>query len=68
MKKIFVIAMVVVLSATAQFKQRPTEEPKVSDSFIQPQSQAIGFRSSTLIIFKCITAIPQATHRLAGMD
>lgn len=43
MKKLFVMVMCVALSAAAQFKQKPAEEPRVSDSFIQPQSSSDWF-------------------------
>lgn len=43
MKKYFALMVLVVFSATAQFKQKPSEEPRVSDSFIQPQSASDWF-------------------------
>lgn len=43
MKKIFVLYLVFSISAFAQFKPKPSEEPKVSDSFIQPQSASDWF-------------------------
>jgi len=44
MKKIFVlIALFGTVSAIAQFKPKSSEQPRVSDSFIQPQSSSDWF-------------------------
>lgn len=43
MKKIFFLAVAISVTAVGQFKQKPAEQPKVSDSFIQPQSASDWF-------------------------
>jgi hypothetical protein len=43
MKKIFLMVMIVSVVGFGQFKQRPSEQPKVSDSFIHPQSASDWF-------------------------
>jgi len=40
MNKLFVLVACVMLTANAQFKQQAAEQPRVSDSFIQPQSSS----------------------------
>ena len=43
MKKLTLLTMVCVLSASAQFKQQAVEQPRVADSFIQPQTSTEWF-------------------------
>ncbi len=43
MKKILMLCALLSTMAFAQFKQKPGEQPKISDSFIQPESASDWF-------------------------
>lgn len=43
MRKVLLLAVIISVSAVAQFKPKQSEQPRISDSFIQPQSASDWF-------------------------